>query len=340
MVWYGENKRDFPWRNSKKPYHVWLSEIILQQTRVQQGLPYFHKFIDVFPTVVDLANAPEEQVLKLWQGLGYYSRARNLLFSAQWIVEHNAGKFPNTHKDLLQLKGVGDYTASAIASICFEESEAVVDGNVYRFLSRYFGIDLPIDSSPAHAFFKAKATELMQGESPGDFNQAMMEFGALQCTPKLTKCSSCPFVASCLAYQQGKVDQFPVKVKKTKVRKRYFNYLVVKSPTEKTFLQKRTGKGIWQNLYEFPLVESEILVNQKELSELKAFAPWESAANKPPKLLNSNPIKHLLSHQQLHIQFWSVETQHEPKRALDHREIKTLPVPVVIADFIEKHYPD
>ena len=340
MGWYGENKRDFPWRNSRNPYHVWLSEIILQQTRVQQGLPYYLKFIEAFPTVLDLASAPEEKVLKLWQGLGYYSRARNLLFSAQWIVEHNVAKFPDTHKDLLKLKGVGDYTASAIASICFEEPQAVVDGNVYRFLSRYFGIELPIDSSQAHAFFKAKATELMLGVSPGDFNQALMEFGALQCTPKLTNCSSCPFSTSCIAFQQGKVDQFPVKSKKTKVRKRYFNYLVLHSPKGKTLLQKRTGKGIWQNLYEFPLVESEKLVDQEELIQLQDFAQWTSICYERPKLLNPSPVKHLLSHQQLYIQFWGVRSLQEPKKAVALKELKTLPVPVVIGHFMDKHYSD
>ena len=340
MAWYAENKRNFPWRDSKDAYHVWLSEIILQQTRVQQGLPYFFKFIEAFPRVSDLANAPEEQVLKLWQGLGYYSRARNLLFSAKWIVEQNDGQFPENHKELLQLKGVGDYTASAIASICFEEPQAVVDGNVYRFLSRYFGIELPIDSSPAHAFFKNKAMGLMVDVSPGDFNQAMMEFGALQCTPKRTSCHSCPFATSCIAFQQGKVDQLPVKSKKTKVRKRYFNYLVLSSPTGKTQLTQRKGKGIWQNLYEFPLIESERLLKRNEGNKLTAFENWDSAQYNSPRLLNASPIKHLLSHQQLLVNFWAVETQSEPQNPLVSSDLKALPVPVVIADFIDKHYPD
>ncbi len=340
MAWYAENKRSFPWRDSKEAYHVWLSEIILQQTRVQQGLPYFLKFIEAFPRVIDLANAEEEKVLKLWQGLGYYSRARNLLFSAQWIVEQNDGQFPDNHKDLLQLKGVGDYTASAIASICFDERQAVVDGNVYRFLSRYFGIELPIDSSSAHAFFKKKAMSLMVDVSPGDFNQAMMEFGALQCTPKLTNCPSCPFSTSCLAFQQGKVDQFPVKTKKTKVRKRYFNYLVLSSPTRKTQLLQRKEKGIWQNLYEFPLIESKRLIQQIDAKKLMSHSAWDSAQYKNPKLLNASPIKHLLSHQHLFVNFWAVETQNEPQNALVSSDLKAFPVPVVIADFIEKHYPD
>ena len=222
LDWYKENKRDFPWRKSQDPYHIWLSEIILQQTRVQQGLPYYEKFLQNFPTVFDLAAASEEKVLKLWQGLGYYSRARNLHASAQWVVNERQGNFPQTFKELLLLKGVGDYTASAIASICFEEPQAVVDGNVYRFLARFFGIDMPIDASGAHKYFKEKATVLMQGFSPNTFNQAMMEFGALQCTPKLTACEQCPFAQKCVAYPTRKSKCLPCKDQKDKSQKALF----------------------------------------------------------------------------------------------------------------------
>ena len=211
LNWYYENKRELPWRKTDDPYHIWLSEIILQQTRVDQGLSYYKKFIQNYPTVFDLAAAKEDEVLKLWQGLGYYSRARNLHASAQWVVDKNKGVFPQTFKQLLLLKGVGDYTASAISSICFDEPQAVVDGNVYRFLSRCFGISTPVDSSTAHKEFKTVATRLMEGFSPGDFNQAVMEFGAVQCTPKKAHCSVCPFSSECRAFQEERVYEFPIK---------------------------------------------------------------------------------------------------------------------------------
>ena len=336
LDWYAENRRDFPWRKSKNPYNIWLSEIILQQTRVQQGLPYYEKFIDHFPTVHALAAAPEEKVLKLWQGLGYYSRARNLHTSAQWVVKERKGVFPSSFKELLLLKGVGDYTASAIASICFEEPQAVVDGNVYRFLSRFFGIEMPIDATGAHSFFKAKATELMQGVSPNSFNQAMMEFGALQCTPKLTACEICPFAQKCVAFQQGKVQVFPIKAKIVKVKKRYFNYLVVTTPSQKTLVQQRKSKGIWQNLYEFPLIETTGILEKEALIKHPDFIRWEK--HKPLSFEKAYPtaVKHLLTHQQLWIQFWRLELKEEIAESIDYKTLKSLPVPVVIQHFIER----
>lgn len=340
MQWYAENKREFPWRNTKDPYKIWLSEIILQQTQVQQGLPYYLRFVTTYPRVEDLAEAAEEDVLKLWQGLGYYSRARNLLFSAHWVVNKNKGIFPKTFKGLMQLKGVGDYTASAIASICYDEFQAVVDGNVYRFLSRYFGITTPIDSSIAHREFKARAMALMKGESPGEFNQALMEFGALQCTPKQPQCQRCPFLSSCLAYEQGKVASLPIKAKQVKTRKRFFNYLVLDLPSAKTILRKRAKKGIWQNLYEFPLIESPSLLNRKELMAQKDFAQWQTPVFSLPHLITPQPIKHLLSHQHLFIQFWHIKGQEEIKNALAQKELKNYPVPVVIQHFIDQHFFD
>ena len=340
LLWYREHKRDFPWRKAKVPYRVWLSEVILQQTRVEQGLPYYEKFVQTYPTVKALAAAPEEEVLKLWQGLGYYSRARNMLATARWIVDNNQGKFPTTFNQLLPLKGIGDYTASAIASICFDEPQAVVDGNVYRFLARCFGIDLPIDRSSTHKEFKRIAQTLMAGASPGEFNQAMMEFGAVQCVPKSPKCLSCPFQKKCIAFQQGEVMRFPIKEKKNKVRQRYFNYLVPEFSNHTTLLHKRTTKGIWQNLYEFPLIETEELINQKKLHALPAFKPWQRKANGAPILLNPQPIKHLLSHQQLFIQFWKIQLHTLDPKAIAYKELRKYPVPVVLAQFIEKHYPD
>lgn len=338
LQWYDENKRDFPWRKSNDPYRVWLSEIILQQTRVEQGLPYYQKFIQAFPTIHDLAAASEEQVLKLWQGLGYYSRARNMRSAAKWIVEENNENFPSTFKGLLLLKGVGDYTASAISSICFNESQAVVDGNVYRFLSRYFGIEIPIDSSSALKVFKTKAQQLMGTFPPGEFNQAMMEFGALQCKPKAPFCEKCPFQQSCIAFQQGSVNFFPIKAKKTKVTQRFFNYLVFDFPLEKTLLQKRTAKGIWQNLYEFPLIESQSLVDQKTLMKLSDYQDWKKSTYGLPKLLSPKPIRHILSHQRLIIQFWEIKALEPPKEAVYCKDLRQYPVPVVMEHFIKKHY--
>ena len=338
LNWYEENQREFPWRKTKNPYLIWLSEIILQQTRVDQGLPYYESFVAHFPTIADLAAANEEKVLKLWQGLGYYSRARNLHSCAQWVVNENNGVFPQNYKALLKLKGVGDYTASAIASIAFQEPQAVVDGNVYRFLSRYFGISLPIDRSTAHREFKAQATKLMGSYSPDQFNQAMMEFGALQCTPRRAKCSSCPFSANCFAFQNQRVYEFPVKSKKTSIRKRYFNYLVYKSPQANTLLRQRNSKGIWQNLYEFPLVESEAQLTKKELVKHERF-PTEGLKKRVKiSSLSKQPTKHLLSHQHLFIRFWQLEFEEEFQGGISLEEVQKLPVPVVIQQFIDNHY--
>ena len=340
MDWYEENKRDLSWRKSKNPYYIWLSEIILQQTRIAQGIPYYDRFIKKYPSVNDLASAAEDDVLKLWQGLGYYSRARNLLTSAKWIVNVNEGKFPTNHKDLLQLKGVGDYTASAIASICFNEKQAVVDGNVFRFIARFFGIETPIDHGSAHRIFKAKATELMQNEVPGEFNQALMEFGALHCKPKKPACVSCPFSSNCFAFQQGKVEYFPIKTKRVKITTRYFNYLVVNTPLGKTIVHQRRGKGIWRNLYEFPLIESNENLSLAKLKNSLAQSDWKFGSIKNIDLIEPKPIKHILSHQHLYLQFWSLELKEENRHAISKDQLNSLAVPIVIQDFIKKHYCD
>ena len=227
--WYSKNKRILPWRETKNPYYIWLSEIILQQTQVKQGLPYYESFVTSYPTVFDLANAEESDVLKLWQGLGYYSRARNLHASAKHIAYDLNGVFPDTYKDLLKLRGVGDYTASAIASICFNEATAVVDGNVYRALSRYFGIDTPINSSKGQKEFKALAQELIDIKKPADFNQAIMEFGAIQCKPKNPECSACSFRNSCVAFGNNRVSDLPVKIKSAKAKKEKNSPQIVKA---------------------------------------------------------------------------------------------------------------
>ena len=267
LSWYAIHKRELPWRGSRDAYKIWLSEVILQQTRVAQGTPYYLRFVEAFPTVHDLAGASEEKILKLWQGLGYYSRARNLHAAAKTVVKEYNGKFPETYKGLLKLKGVGDYTASAIASICFNEPEPVVDGNVYRVLARYFGVDKAINSSEGIKYFKKLAREVMDTDKIRDYNQGIMEFGAMQCTPKKPDCMFCPLNESCEALQKGRVQELPVKIGKTKVRQRYFNYMVFLDADGNTLLQQRTGKGIWQNLWEFPLYESDAPIGRNQVVE-------------------------------------------------------------------------
>lgn len=338
--WYRVNKRDLPWRHSKSPYNIWLSEIMLQQTQVSQGLPYYERFIKIFPTVFDLAAATEEKVLKLWQGLGYYSRARNLHHTAKVIANERNGQFPETYMELKKLKGIGDYTASAIASICFDEPVAVVDGNVFRVLSRVFGIDTPINSTEGKKEFKTLAEKYLDHLDPAMHNQAIMEFGAIQCKPKKPLCIVCPLQADCVAFQQGKVKELPVKLKKTKVRERHFNYLVFQSPESETLLQQRTEKDIWKNLYEFPLIETgkpasrETLLNNEEFAELD-FEFESLDAN------NSKPIKHQLSHQKLMVKFWLVKVCDLPKSTLKKKtevvaasKVEKFPVPVLIENFL------
>lgn len=335
ILWYRQNKRDLPWRKTKDPYRIWLSEIMLQQTRVAQGLPYYEKFIEAFPTVFDLANAEETEVLKLWQGLGYYSRARNLHYTAKDIVENYNGIFPSTYKELLQLKGVGDYTASAIASICFNEVTPVVDGNVYRVLARYFNIDIPINSIEGVKVFKKLAQEVIDKEDPANFNQAIMEFGAVQCKPQSPYCIVCPLHTSCAGLEKQRVNSLPVKLRKTKVKNRWFNYLVVVSDEKETLLEQRKGKGIWQGLYQFPLLETsepiQNIVSFEERIEKKirikkfSITPY----NKEIKV-------HKLSHQHLHTTFWIVETKENLKNGIPLQTIEKYPVPILIGNFIEE----
>lgn len=335
IYWYLQNKRDLPWRKSKDPYLVWLSEIILQQTRIAQGTSYYLKFVDAFPTVNDLANADESTVLKLWQGLGYYSRARNLHFSAKYISTELEGEFPSSYKEIIKLKGVGDYTASAIASICFNEPTAVVDGNVYRVLARYYGISTPINSTKGIKEFKVLAQSLIDESQPGVFNQAIMDFGSLQCKPQNPDCNSCPLSTSCVAFEKKKIQELPVKEKKIKIKKRHFNFLVLITKDGKTILQERKGKGIWQGLYQFPLIESHNELSTEELmasSEFQEIVPQNSKIS----LFNQDLIVHKLSHQHLHTRFWIVNTQNSHLADIDWNEIEKFPVPVLISNFLDK----
>ena len=342
ISWYLQNKRDLPWRSTINPYFIWLSEIMLQQTRVAQGLPYYEKFVGAFPTVEELANASEERILKLWQGLGYYSRARNLHYTAKYIAYELEGKFPDNYLDLLQLKGVGDYTASAIASICFNEAAAVVDGNVYRVLGRFFGIDTPINSTHGIKEFKSLAQQLIDPTQTGTYNQAIMEFGARHCVPQNPNCTECIFNDKCEALAQGKVGKLPVKLKKTKIRKRYFNYIVAHSEDKKTIIQQRTEKGIWQQLYEFPLIETDNEMEETDLKELKEYKKLSKKLKIESLLLyNVASVIHKLSHQHLYTRFWIAAISEAPnnkdsvkEKGVPIAKVKDYAVPVLIENFI------
>lgn len=276
-----------PWKAEKDAYKVWLSEIILQQTRVEQGLPYYLKFTEAYPTVRHLAQAPADDVMKLWQGLGYYSRARNLHAAAKYIDAELGGTFPDNFEALLKLKGVGDYTAAAIASFLFNEPRAVLDGNVYRVLARYFGIDTPIDSPAAKKEFGQLANELIDTQQPGIYNQAIMDFGATLCKPAQPLCGTCPLAAKCVALKEGLQGKLPIKAGKVKQRERFFHYFVLNAAGQ-SLVQQRTGKDIWQELYQFPMLEGTELLQPDDaaiasfVSELTNNANWQVTALKGP----------------------------------------------------------
>ena len=334
--WYSGNKRDLPWRETTNPYNIWLSEIILQQTQVKQGLPYYESFVNIFPTVFDLANAKEDAVLKLWQGLGYYSRARNLHASAKYVANQLNGRFPNNYKDLLKLKGVGDYTASAIASFCFNEVTAVVDGNVYRVLSRYFGIYTPINSSKGAKEFKDLAQQLIDKKKPAEFNQAIMEFGATQCKPKTPYCPICPFNSNCVAYNTNTVHELPVKIKAAKAKRRHLNFLVFISNSNKTILEQRIGKGIWQNLYQFPLLETQKSISESTFKTL--IEKHELIKEAPLKVTpyNNEVVIHKLSHQHLHTKFWIINVNKLPVKGVLLSKAREFAVPILIGNFMDR----
>lgn len=334
IKWYLRNKRELPWRETNDPYRIWLSEIMLQQTRIDQGLPYYLKFVEAFPNIFELAGAPLGKVLKLWQGLGYYSRARNLHETARVVSQELGGDFPGSYKELLKLKGIGDYTASAIASFSYGEPVAVVDGNVYRVLSRYFGMETAINSTAGIKEFKALASELLDNEQPGLHNQAIMEFGALQCKPQLPLCGKCPLSGSCLALKDNKIGELPVKIRKGKIRKRFFNYLVFLSEEKRTLLEKRRGKGIWEGLYQFPLVESHAPVAVNDLVLRKDFRRIVGKENLKISLYNNEAIIHKLSHQHIYTHFWILESRVVPGKSVPLEKVSDYPVPVLVANFL------
>lgn len=334
LAWYGYNRRDLPWRAAREPYHVWLSEIMLQQTRVDQGLAYFVRFTEKFPTVHHLADATEEEVLKLWQGLGYYSRARNLHAAAKQVVNEHEGMFPSTLEELRNLKGVGPYTAAAIASIAFGVNAPVVDGNVHRVMSRLFDIDLPVNRPAGHRVVEEAMNILLPAGRAGDFNQAVMEFGALYCTPKNPNCLSCVLRTACRAAELGTVPIRPVKAAKAKVKPLAVDYFVVTDGSH-MLMRQRTGEGIWRNLYDFPSREGDDLASELEL---RAFLE-ASGLPKALPILIAGPYTHLLSHRKITARLFKVRVDRLPAgwpntRKVSFVEALDLPVPRLVEHFL------
>ena len=322
LQWAKEHPRNLPWKDTKDPYKIWLSEIILQQTRVAQGRPYYEKFAEKYPKVEDLANAPEDEVMRMWEGLGYYSRARNMHAAAKYIAQELKGKFPDTHKEILKLKGVGPYTAAAIASFAFELPHAVVDGNVYRVLSRRFGIETPIDSTEGKKEFALLAGELLDRGKPSVYNQAIMDFGATHCTPANPNCGDCPLQENCVAHHKNLISRLPLKSKKLKRTTRYFHYFMLQLPNETFLLQKRIGKGIWRNLYQFPLIEAGKLM---DFEALKQSQEWQKLWGNQEVVFQkmSKTYKHQLTHQTIFLQFFELQLKKRPDGLSDCIEVKT-----------------
>lgn len=339
VAWYLANKRSLPWRETKDAYVIWLSEIILQQTRVEQGLPYFNKFLQHFPSVKDFANAREDEVLKLWQGLGYYSRGRNMLFTAQQVVEEYNGVFPVEYKELIKLKGIGDYTAAAISSFSVNENVAVLDGNVFRVLARYFGIAQAINSSTGRKIFAALAQNLVESEQASLYNQAIMEFGALQCKPKSPNCELCPISGSCFALHHQQINNLPLKLKKTKVRERWFSYFILRND-ENILIKQRQPGDVWHKLYDFPLLETNGPVNHLHPDFITLV---KSHFGNNVVIRPVSQKRHILTHQIIYVHFFVLENyminfnMHTEIKSVLLRDFKSLPHPKVIADFIEMY---
>lgn len=332
--WYNLEKRDLPWRRTKNPYFVWLSEIILQQTRVAQGMKYYQNFTEKYPTIFDLAQASEQEILKLWQGLGYYSRAKNLHQTAKYIANNENGIFPISYKEIIKLKGIGDYTASAIASICFNEPVAVVDGNVYRVLSRFFGIEIPINSSKGIKYFKSLATELLDKNNAGTHNQALMDFGAIQCKPQSPNCQSCIFETQCQAYSLQKINLLPVKTTKIKIKKRFFHYCFAIDKNNQTIINQRVKKDIWQGLYELPLIELPSFSDDEQVISLivKMFQNIISIEKENEEII------HKLSHQHIYANFWIVKVDEIlTSEAIPLKKIKDFPVSTLVDNFLKRN---
>jgi A/G-specific adenine glycosylase len=337
--WFAENHRELPWRETKDPYKIWISEIILQQTRVNQGYDYYLRFIERFPDIKTLAAADETEVLRYWQGLGYYSRARNLHFAASQIVANFSGIFPHTLKDVLKLKGVGVYTAAAICSFAYNEPVAVVDGNVYRLLSRLFNEPTPIDTTEGQKIFADLAAEILDKKSPSAHNQSIMEFGALQCVPVSPDCNHCTLQSYCQAFANKTVAALPVKAKKTKVTERFFNYLVI-NEKENIFIKKRTEKDIWSGLYDFPLIEGEKLFSKDELIENEQVGNLFQDVGEIFINNFSTTYKHILTHRKIFAQFIEIEVSQLSKIIenqfikIKRSEVSNFPLPRLIDKYL------
>lgn len=336
VLWYQQNKRDLPWRNTTDAYVIWLSEIILQQTRVEQGTPYFNRFLERYPDVKSFAAATEDEILKLWQGLGYYSRGRNMLQTARLVQQNHNGTFPETYDQLIKLKGIGEYTASAIASFSANEAKAVVDGNVYRVIARYLGIDEPINSTNGKKVFQAAANELLDMKNPGLHNQAMMEFGAIICKPKNPACGICPVRTGCYAFTHNAVNSLPVKLNKIKIRERYFNYFLI-IEGDKVLVNKRGPADIWANMYDLPLIETSALLTPDELFNHPGVIDFFGAGLKITEI--SLVKKHVLTHQRLYVRL--VRLKSRPVKQKDEwfyipvEKLKELALPKIVFVFIK-----
>lgn len=342
--WYDHNKRQLPWRNTSDPYIVWVSEIILQQTRVDQGLEYFKRFVARFPDVFSLARASEQEVLKHWQGLGYYTRARNMQVAARSIVQEFNGIFPESSVELLKLKGIGPYTASAIASICFGEACPVIDGNVMRVIARYFGIKLAVNTPKGHKAVHGAALQIIDRDRAGEFNQAIMEFGALHCTPSRPMCDFCPLQFGCEAFRAHTVGILPIKIKLAKPRDRHFNYLTIlqnnKYGHQEIYLHKRTSKDIWKGMYELPLIESP---SAMEPEELFGSPGWKTifGEQKLRIIEYSEGYKHQLTHQTIHARFVSVYLEGPPAditgwQRIEVNHLPDFPLPRLIDRYLKQ----
>ena len=328
IEWYRLNKRNLPWRLTKQPYKIWVSEIILQQTRIEQGEKYYYAFLEKYPNISELAKTNDEELLKVWEGLGYYSRALNMLKASRVVLNNYKGIFPSNYDDLIKLPGIGDYTASAISSICNNEVQPVVDGNVFRFLSRMFKIDLPIDKLKTKTYFKKLGFKLIDVVNPGDFNQAMMDYGSMVCRPKKFQCHKCLFSDNCKAFNSNTVMLYPFKEKRIKIKHRFLNYIFIITNDRKTLIKKRNGNGIWKNLYEFPLIETKKESSVNEIIKELDF--------KYLKFISEKKIKHKLTHQQLNISFFTFKVSNFDDDLTDIKALSNYPFPRPINKFISE----
>lgn len=313
LAWYRPEDRPLPWKGIQNPYHIWLSEIILQQTRVEQGLAYYLRFVEAYPFIQNLAAAPDDEVMKHWEGLGYYSRARNLLAAARYVAQELGGLFPDTYEGIRQLKGVGPYTAAAIASFAYNLPHAVVDGNVFRVLARFFGISTPQDSTAGKKQFTQLAEALLDTTQAARYNQAIMDFGATVCLPRAPKCSQCPLREQCVAFRENRIHELPVKSKKISKTERFFHYLVL-NHAGKVLIQKREAKDIWLDLYQFPLLERESLEMSKEAVEVQVKNQWQV----PARVRSASKIfQQVLTHQLVNARFWELDLAEIPATGLE-----------------------